>query len=262
MRRWLGVCAMLLMAVAGASHSRAQSGAEHFFKYPYEGDAAIGGGTFIEAKRPEELDFLQFDFTSLKRAFGLRRVLVTNLNASPGLQGPVPDSDGDGLSDEEETRLGLTSFVKADTAATHERMKHKVNEELKRSFRPEFLNRIDDIIVFHELSTDDITKMVDMMIKRLKGQLESQGLGLELTMEAKVLLAKQGYDPQLGARPLRRAIQRLIEDPLSEKILWKEFTAGEAVLVDAENDEIVFRSLERLIDEPVAEAASTATPEA
>ncbi len=159
-------------------------------------------------------------------------------------------------------RKAALGFVKADTAATHERMKHKVNEELKRSFRPEFLNRIDDIIVFHELSTDDITKMVDMMIKRLKGQLESQGLGLELTMEAKVLLAKQGYDPQLGARPLRRAIQRLIEDPLSEKILWKEFTAGEAVLVDAENDEIVFRSLERLIDEPVAEAASTATPEA
>jgi ATP-dependent Clp protease ATP-binding subunit ClpC len=157
-------------------------------------------------------------------------------------------------------RKAALGFVKADTTEVHDRMKTKVHEELKRSFRPEFLNRIDDIIVFHELSTDDITKMVDMMVKRVKTQLESQGLGLELTMDAKVLLAKQGYDPQLGARPLRRAIQRLIEDPLSEKILWKEFTAGEAVLVDVENDEIVFRSLERLIDTPAPEPA-TATPE-
>ena len=75
------------------------------------------------------------------------------------------------------------------------------------------------------------------MIKRVQSQLESQGLGLELTHEAKLLLAKKGYDPQLGARPLRRAIQRKLEDPLSEKILWKEFHAGETIIVDAEGED-------------------------
>ena len=148
-------------------------------------------------------------------------------------------------------RKAALGFVKADEAATHERMKIKVHEELKRSFRPEFLNRIDDIIVFHELSTEDITLMVDLMIKRLKDQLMGLGLGIELTMDAKILLAKKGYDPQLGARPLRRAIQTEIEDPLSEKLLWKEYSAGESVLVDVEDGEIVFRSLEGLITDPI-----------
>ena len=140
-------------------------------------------------------------------------------------------------------------------------MKIKVHEELKRSFRPEFLNRIDDVIVFHELSTDDIVQMVDLTIKRLKGQLLGLGLGIELTMDAKVLLAKKGYDPQLGARPLRRAIQTEIEDPLSEKLLWKEYSAGESVLVDVEDGEIVFRSLEGLIADPIepVETAAGAT---
>ncbi len=162
-------------------------------------------------------------------------------------------------------RKAALGFVKADESATHERMKIKVHEELKRSFRPEFLNRIDDVIVFHELSTAEITEMVDLMMVRLKGQLASQGLGIELTGEAKTLLALKGYDPQLGARPLRRAIQRLIEDPLSERILWKEFNAGDSVLVDAENDEIVFRTLEGMVANPIEavepEAAGTATPE-
>ncbi len=168
-----------------------------------------------------------------------------------------------GTADLRKASLG---FVKANEAATHERMKIKVNEELKRSFRPEFLNRIDDIIVFHELTTEDITKMVDLMIVRLKGQLTSKGLGLELTHEAKILLANRGYDPQLGARPLRRAIQRMIEDPLSEKILWKEFNAGDSILVDAEDGEIVFRTLEGMVANPIEavepEAAGSANPEA
>ena len=113
-------------------------------------------------------------------------------------------------------------------------MKEKVDDALKQHFRPEFLNRIDETIVFHELSKDEVTEIVDLMIKRVQRQLEGQGLGLELTQEAKYFLADRGYDPTLGARPLRRAIQRLIEDPLSERLLCKEFRAGEIVVVDAE----------------------------
>jgi len=129
---------------------------------------------------------------------------------------------------------------------TYEKMKEKVNEELKRHFRPEFLNRIDEVIVFHELSKPEVTEIVDLLMKRVVGQLESQGINLELTQSAKELLARKGYDPTLGARPLRRAIQRLVEDPLSERILWKEFRAGETVVVDVEDDAIAFRSIEEL----------------
>jgi ATP-dependent Clp protease ATP-binding subunit ClpC len=156
-------------------------------------------------------------------------------------------------------RKAALGFVKADEAVTHERMKAKVNDELKRHFRPEFLNRIDEVIVFHELSTDDITHIVDLLIKRVQEQLQSQGLGLELTPEAKMLLAKKGYDPQLGARPLRRAIQRLVEDPLSEKILWKEFKAGDAVIVDADGEEITLRAVPGQITPPPLEPAGSGT---
>jgi ATP-dependent Clp protease ATP-binding subunit ClpC len=135
-----------------------------------------------------------------------------------------------------------------------------VHEELKRHFRPEFLNRIDDVIVFHELSTEEITEIVDLLIKRVQQQLEGQGLGFELTRAAKVLLASKGYDPALGARPLRRAIQRMVEDPLSEKILWKEFRAGDTIVIDAEGDEIVFRSVEG-VEPPPVELAGSGTPE-
>jgi ATP-dependent Clp protease ATP-binding subunit ClpC len=139
---------------------------------------------------------------------------------------------------------------------TYERMKEKVNEELKRHFRPEFLNRIDEVIVFHELSKAEVTEIVDLMMKRVVGQLESQGINLDLTPAAKELLSRKGYDPTLGARPLRRAIQRLLEDPLSERILWKEFRAGETVLVDVEDDAITFRSIEG-IEPPSVELAGS-----
>ncbi len=136
----------------------------------------------------------------------------------------------------QDLRKANVGFTKMDEAMNYERMKDKVNDALKQHFRPEFLNRIDDIIVFHELSQDEVTTMVDMMIKRLTGQLEGQGLGLELTVAAKHLLAKRGYDPQLGARPLRRAIQRMVEDAVSERILYKQFHAGEIIVVDVEDD--------------------------
>jgi ATP-dependent Clp protease ATP-binding subunit ClpC len=148
-------------------------------------------------------------------------------------------------------RKAAIGFAKADEAVTYEKMKEKVHEELKRNFRPEFLNRIDEVIVFHELTQEEVTTIVDLMIRRVREQLEGQGLALELTPGAKEALAKRGYDPTLGARPLRRAIQRLVEDPLSERILWKEFRAGETVVVDAEGDEVVFRSIEGIEPPPV-----------
>ena len=112
-------------------------------------------------------------------------------------------------------------------------------EELKRSFRPEFLNRIDEVIVFHSLSREHVKAIVDLMIRRVEGQLKSKDLDIELTERAKGLLAEKGYDPALGARPLRRTIQRMVEDPLSEKLLYKEFTAGQTVIVDGRDGEIV-----------------------
>jgi ATP-dependent Clp protease ATP-binding subunit ClpC len=153
-------------------------------------------------------------------------------------------------------RKAAIGFARADEAVTYERMKEKVNEELKRHFRPEFLNRIDEVIVFHELSKPEVTEIVDLMMKRVVGQLESQGINLDLTPAAKELLSRKGYDPTLGARPLRRAIQRLLEDPLSERILWKEFRAGETVLVDVEDDAITFRSIEG-IEPPSVELAGS-----
>jgi ATP-dependent Clp protease ATP-binding subunit ClpC len=153
-------------------------------------------------------------------------------------------------------RKAVVGFTKADEAVTYDKMTAKVHEELKRHFRPEFLNRIDEIIVFHELTTEEITEIVDLLVKRVQEQLESQGLGFELTHDAKLLLARKGYDPALGARPLRRAIQRLVEDPLSEKILWKEFHAGDTIVVDATGDEILFRAVQGIEPPPVEMAGS------
>jgi ATP-dependent Clp protease ATP-binding subunit ClpC len=116
----------------------------------------------------------------------------------------------------------------------YERMKQKVLDELKKHFRPEFLNRIDDIVVFHQLTRDEIIKMVDLMITRVEGQLKNKDMALELTDKAKALLAQRGFDPVLGARPLRRTIQREIEDQLSEKILFGELEPGQIVIADVE----------------------------
>jgi ATP-dependent Clp protease ATP-binding subunit ClpC len=140
------------------------------------------------------------------------------------------------------TNLGTRDVSKAvslgfqgsnDEGSNYERMKNKVNDELKQHFRPEFLNRIDDIIVFHQLTPEEIVSIVDLMIARLDVQMRNKDMGLELTTDAKSLLAKKGYDPVLGARPLRRTIQREIEDSLSEKILFGELVPGQIVLVDS-----------------------------
>ncbi len=121
-----------------------------------------------------------------------------------------------------------------DPKTSYERMKGKVNEELKQHFRPEFLNRVDDTIVFPQLSQDEIIQIVDLMIAKVDERMKDRDMGIELTPACKVALATKGYDPVLGARPLRRTIQREIEDTLSEKILYGELQPGQIVLVDAE----------------------------
>ncbi|SUA75601.1 Probable ATP-dependent Clp protease ATP-binding subunit [Nocardia otitidiscaviarum] len=131
--------------------------------------------------------------------------------------------------------VGLGFAQSNSEGSNYERMKLKVNDELKKHFRPEFLNRIDDVIVFHQLTQDQIIEMVDLMISRVAVQLKNKDMAIELTDKAKSLLAKRGFDPVLGARPLRRTIQREIEDQLSEKILFGELGAGQTVLVDVEN---------------------------
>jgi ATP-dependent Clp protease ATP-binding subunit ClpC len=132
----------------------------------------------------------------------------------------------------QDLRKATLGFAKNDEAVTYERMKAKVDDALKVHFRPEFLNRIDETIVFHELSRDEVTEIVDLLIARTITQLEGLGIGLELTDSAKKFLGEKGYDPTMGARPLRRAIQRMVEDVLSEKLLYKEFRAGQIIVID------------------------------
>ena len=135
-----------------------------------------------------------------------------------------------GTRDISKGSLGFTAGP--DTRSEYDRMKNKVIDELKQHFRPEFLNRVDDTIVFPQLTQAEIVAIVDLEIAKLDTRLKDKDMGMELTVGAKNLLAKKGYDPVLGARPLRRTIQREIEDVLSEKILYGELRSGEFVLVD------------------------------
>jgi ATP-dependent Clp protease ATP-binding subunit ClpC len=121
-----------------------------------------------------------------------------------------------------------------ESRGSYDRMKTKVQQELKQHFRPEFLNRVDDTIVFHQLSREEILTIVDLMIAKVDERLKDRDMGLELLPAARTLLSERGYDPVLGARPLRRTIQREIEDNLSEKILFGELRAGQIVTVDVE----------------------------
>src|SRR6187455_1874202 len=147
------------------------------------------------------------------------------------------------------TNLGTRDVAKAvspgfqgsnDVDSNYERMKNKVNDELKQHFRPEFLNRIDDTIVFHQLNEGQILRIVDLMVDRIESQLKNKDMGLELTENCKKWLAKKGWDPVMGARPLRRTIQREIEDTLSERILFNELRPGQIVVIDCEGDPAQF----------------------
>ena len=123
---------------------------------------------------------------------------------------------------------------------SYEDMKGKVMAEVKKTFRPEFLNRLDDIIVFHELTEEQLRSVVDLMVKNLQERLAERKLGVELTEGAKSWLAKKGYDPLYGARPLRRAIERYVENPLSTKVLRGEFREGDTIKVDLKGDALTF----------------------
>jgi ATP-dependent Clp protease ATP-binding subunit ClpB len=113
-------------------------------------------------------------------------------------------------------------------------------EALRDFFRPEFLNRIDEVVEFHPLSREQIGEIVDLQLRRLRERLADRGLLLELTDEAKELVAEAGWDPTYGARPLKRALQRLVENPLAMRLLEGDFAEGDSVRVDAQGDELVF----------------------
>ncbi len=149
------------------------------------------------------------------------------------------------------TNLGTRDITKSvnlgfsrsdDPVGGYEAMKAKVSDELKQHFRPEFLNRVDEIIVFHQLTAGDIEHIVDLMVAQVESRLKDRDMGIVLTDAAKSLVAKRGFDPVLGARPLRRAIQRDIEDNLAEKILFGDLHPGEIVVVDVapEGSELPF----------------------
>ena len=112
---------------------------------------------------------------------------------------------------------------------------------LRDAFKPEFLNRIDDIIIFNSLGREQIKSIVEIQLKRLRQNLAQRKMALEITDSAKALLAEKGYDPVYGARPLKRTIQRLIQDPLAVKILEGEFKEGDRINVDSDGDEMLFR---------------------
>jgi ATP-dependent Clp protease ATP-binding subunit ClpC len=132
--------------------------------------------------------------------------------------------------------LGFAGMRDPDEQADHKR----IEEELKKTFRPEFINRIDEIIIFEPLSVEDVVAIVDLQMKEVSSRLDEHGLEIELTQEAKEWLARQGYDEAFGARPLKRAVQRYVESPLSVKMLQGEFAKGDSVLVDEKDGELIF----------------------
>jgi ATP-dependent Clp protease ATP-binding subunit ClpC len=148
-------------------------------------------------------------------------------------------------------------FQKSSESATlpYDDMKEKVMSELKRTFRPELLNRIDDVIVFNELTTDNVKSISDLLLDRVREQLKEQDIKLEVSDAAKDVLVKEGFDPSLGARPLRRAITRLIENPISESILRSVYTGGQVIIVDAKEDRLEFDVREDTGPSPDSEVA-------
>jgi len=140
-------------------------------------------------------------------------------------------------------RSGSLGFLSNRGDAEERQAHEKIEKELKKTFRPEFLNRIDEIITFSPLSLEQMSQIVDLQMKEVQERLDESGLHVELTDAAREWLAKEGYDPAFGARPLRRALQKHVESPLSVRLLSGEFSAGDTILVDAdpEEDMLIFR---------------------
>jgi ATP-dependent Clp protease ATP-binding subunit ClpC len=133
--------------------------------------------------------------------------------------------------------VGLGFSIGDESGLSYEDMKTRVMSELKKVFRPELLNRIDEIIVFHKLTKEEIKTIVDLVLRRLREQMATHEATLELTDDAKDLLVEKGYDPTMGARPLRRAIQRFIEDPLADFVLGRSLEPNATILVARKNDD-------------------------
>ena len=138
-------------------------------------------------------------------------------------------------------------------------MKNRIMGELKKVFRPELLNRIDEVIVFHKLTKDQIKYIVDLMLKRLRTQMNEHEVAIELSENAKELLVEKGYDPAMGARPLRRAIQRVLEDPLADFVLGRQLQPGSTIVVDREegSDDVTLEVVAPTPDAPPVELAGT-----
>jgi ATP-dependent Clp protease ATP-binding subunit ClpC len=134
-------------------------------------------------------------------------------------------------------------FGKSTDVSNYEAMKSKVLDELKRIFNPEFLNRVDETIVFKPLGKEEIARIVEIRLREVQSRLTDRSVKLEFTDAAKNLIVEKGYDPILGARPLQRSIQRLLEDPLSEEFLKNSFHDGETIRVDGGKEELVFSSV-------------------
>ena len=142
--------------------------------------------------------------------------------------------------------MGFRSAKKVDeNARAYEGMKNRVIDEMKKVFRPEFLNRVDEVIVFHSLTSHQILEIVDLMLKQVSDRLKASGMGLEASTDVKEVLAKEGFDPAFGARPLRRAVQRVIEDPLSEEILLGRFSDGDTIMAELEDGKVIFKKAEK-----------------
>ncbi len=133
-------------------------------------------------------------------------------------------------------KQGSLGFAPAKTDVTFDKMKERLLDEVKRAFKPEFLNRIDDIIVFKPLTREDLVKIVELEISYVRGRLREQGIVVELDASAKDLLVEKGFDPVYGARPLKRIIQRFLEDPLAEEVIAKRFKPGSTVRVSRKGE--------------------------
>jgi ATP-dependent Clp protease ATP-binding subunit ClpC len=144
-----------------------------------------------------------------------------------------------------ETNIGFTTHVDniENQQAAYEKMKEKIVNEMKKKFRPEFLNRLDATVVFHSLTKEHIRKIVDLMLSQVVNSLKEKEIALEVTDSAKDFLGEKGYDSSFGARPLRRTIQNMVENPLSEALLHGEFLPGDTVVVDIDDEKIVIRPL-------------------
>jgi ATP-dependent Clp protease ATP-binding subunit ClpC len=142
--------------------------------------------------------------------------------------------------------MGIRTGGDDEEAQSYERMKAVMLDQLKETFRPEFLNRVDEVIVFHALSEEQVTQIVDLLLKRVAERIAGQGMTLVVDDGVKTFLAREGFDRALGARPLRRAIQRRIEDPLSEQLLYSKFREGDTIEAVLQDDVVIFRRAEDL----------------